>query len=194
MQCGWAGPEFRNEPPLWARDKYLPARYQGLQWNEEYECYDIWDPALGSPLLHKKLKNGYVVRPKNYKPPKSLGKNLETPPPRNSRGNLNFGNAVFGKTPRYIREKSGSPEGANEAETDSSEKFAARVRARKEKAEQFANLRTELAQLEKEFCRLQGAVDGPKGRKRAEVEERLREVEDAIALLEGKRPALRGPL
>jgi len=103
VRCGWAGPEFRDKLPFWARDKYIPARYQGIQWNKEFEEYDVWDPKI-SKKLNKRTGNGYVARSRDYKPPTSLGGGLERPPPRNTSGNLNFGDKWMGKVPKYLDE------------------------------------------------------------------------------------------
>lgn len=89
MVCSWAGPEFRDKIPFWARDKYIPARYLGLEWDEKEERYVAAHPGL------------------------------ETEPPRNTRGawlltalcllswpgagNINYGDKNWGKVPQYLK-------------------------------------------------------------------------------------------
>lgn len=178
---GWAGPEFKDKMPFWARDKYLPARYQGLDWDQE-------------------ANNGngaYVTG--------VLG--LEELPPRNTRGNLNYGDKNWGKVPAYLAELS---------RTAAKEEWYAKLTPRMRKKErdkqrrpksatprvrtpkpdvetQLKELREEKATLETQYCKVNDVIDGPLLKTREKIEARLGEVEAAICKLLGKPPPRKGP-
>jgi len=190
LVCGWAGPKFRNKKPYWARDKYIPSRWQGLQWDEKANngkgAYQAWDKehkeyakVNGKEVLIK--RGGYV---KNG--PELPNFDLEDAPPRNSRGNLNFGDALWGKMPHYKHSEN------NENVLESQKIVPSGVSETKGNNKKLQGLRDQLQTLNKNYCKVQGAMNGPKAKLRLQIEAQLRDVERNISRVMGRPPPREG--